>query len=253
MSGCVRSGGRAFRRQRQGSHCCVPGRRLTCIGRSAPEVSADGHATLSYERARVQSREVVLALPRSPCGYARCRACENPAALARHVGWRSQGIKELGGRLLDGLCPGRSNTRPSIFGGQVAQLVEQRTENPRVGGSIPPLATIQQVPSVTSAGSVARYPFGFHFRFALQCVTAYPRRYHRAQTMMCAWCFNGLSPRSRPTAPPRRAAVRRSRLRGSYHDMKCLNVLTAIQATELQINTLQINNGRSLGTLPVIT
>jgi F0F1-type ATP synthase membrane subunit c/vacuolar-type H+-ATPase subunit K len=29
------------------------------------------------------------------------------------------------------------------FGGQVAQLVEQRTENPRVGGSIPPLATIQ--------------------------------------------------------------------------------------------------------------
>ena len=27
------------------------------------------------------------------------------------------------------------------FGGQVAQLVEQWTENPRVGGSIPPLAT----------------------------------------------------------------------------------------------------------------
>ena len=26
--------------------------------------------------------------------------------------------------------------------GQIAQLVEQRTENPRVGGSIPPLATI---------------------------------------------------------------------------------------------------------------
>jgi hypothetical protein len=26
--------------------------------------------------------------------------------------------------------------------GQVAQLVEQRIENPRVGGSIPPLATI---------------------------------------------------------------------------------------------------------------
>ena len=26
---------------------------------------------------------------------------------------------------------------------QVAQSVEQRTENPRVGGSIPPLATIQ--------------------------------------------------------------------------------------------------------------
>jgi hypothetical protein len=29
----------------------------------------------------------------------------------------------------------------SPSGGQVAQLVEQRTENPRVGGSIPPLAT----------------------------------------------------------------------------------------------------------------
>jgi hypothetical protein len=28
------------------------------------------------------------------------------------------------------------------FGGQVAQLVEQRTENPRVDGSIPSLATI---------------------------------------------------------------------------------------------------------------
>ena len=29
--------------------------------------------------------------------------------------------------------------------GQVAQLVEQRIENPRVGGSIPPLATILSV------------------------------------------------------------------------------------------------------------
>src|SRR4029077_4940882 len=28
-----------------------------------------------------------------------------------------------------------------VSGGQVAQLVEQRIENPRVGGSIPPLAT----------------------------------------------------------------------------------------------------------------
>ena len=30
---------------------------------------------------------------------------------------------------------------PRSIHGQVAQLVEQRTENPRVGGSIPPLAT----------------------------------------------------------------------------------------------------------------
>src|SRR5271156_3294912 len=35
--------------------------------------------------------------------------------------------------------------------GQVAQLVEQRTENPRVGGSIPPLATNIQILSVISA------------------------------------------------------------------------------------------------------
>ena len=41
---------------------------------------------------------------------------------------------------LDGSGTDRSNTRPTS-GGQVAQLVEQRTENPRVGGSIPPLAT----------------------------------------------------------------------------------------------------------------
>ena len=33
------------------------------------------------------------------------------------------------------------NTRPTIDG-QIAQLVEQRIENPRVGGSIPSLATI---------------------------------------------------------------------------------------------------------------
>ncbi len=29
-----------------------------------------------------------------------------------------------------------------FFGGEIAQLVEQGTENPRVGGSIPPLTTI---------------------------------------------------------------------------------------------------------------
>ena len=54
----------------------------------------------------------------------------------------TQGIKELAARLLDGWRVGRSNTRPSVSRGQVAQLVEQRIENPRVGGSIPPLATI---------------------------------------------------------------------------------------------------------------
>ena len=49
--------------------------------------------------------------------------------------------------VLDPLARARFNTPPSrSFSrlrliGQVAQLVEQRTENPRVGGSIPPLAT----------------------------------------------------------------------------------------------------------------
>jgi hypothetical protein len=56
------------------------------------------------------------------------------------------GIEQnLARRWLEGLTVtprARSNTRP-FLGGQVAQLVEQRTENPRVGGSIPPLATIQ--------------------------------------------------------------------------------------------------------------
>jgi hypothetical protein len=33
-------------------------------------------------------------------------------------------------------------SHPAFHGAQVAQLVEQRTENPRVGGSIPPLGTI---------------------------------------------------------------------------------------------------------------
>ena len=61
----------------------------------------------------------------------------------RFGGWRGAcplRIKGLEGALLDARALGRSNTRPSS-GGQVAQLVEQRTENPRVGGSIPPLAT----------------------------------------------------------------------------------------------------------------
>jgi hypothetical protein len=34
---------------------------------------------------------------------------------------------------------------PNIQGGAVAQLVEQRTENPCVGGSIPPHTTVKQI------------------------------------------------------------------------------------------------------------
>ncbi len=46
--------------------------------------------------------------------------------------------------ILDGIHPKRFNTRLSALAkkAQVAQSVEQRTENPRVGGSIPPLGTI---------------------------------------------------------------------------------------------------------------
>ncbi len=59
---------------------------------------------------------------------------------------------------------GRSNTRPlrtvptpsRTPGGQVAQLVEQRIENPRVVGSIPTLATIIQRP--TSIGWAFSFP-----------------------------------------------------------------------------------------------
>jgi hypothetical protein len=39
----------------------------------------------------------------------------------------------------------RQHKRPVEHQAQVAQLVEQRTENPRVGGSIPPLGTKYQV------------------------------------------------------------------------------------------------------------
>jgi hypothetical protein len=44
---------------------------------------------------------------------------------------------------IDGRAWRLFNTR--LFEGQVAQLVEQRTENPRVGGSIPSLATIKSI------------------------------------------------------------------------------------------------------------
>jgi hypothetical protein len=40
--------------------------------------------------------------------------------------------------------------QPGNKDGQVAQLVEQRIENPRVDGSIPPLATKIQRPTVLS-------------------------------------------------------------------------------------------------------
>ena len=68
--------------------------------------------------------------------------------------WSGQGNAPSGGwisQFLNGPRPvilsaltvrsGPGVIRGPSSGGQVAQLVEQRTENPRVGGSIPPLAT----------------------------------------------------------------------------------------------------------------
>jgi hypothetical protein len=56
--------------------------------------------------------------------------------------------------------------------GQVAQSVEQWTENPRVGGSIPPLATILfkylRRRSLNCKGNIPRRcPFDAHFNAAL--------------------------------------------------------------------------------------
>ena len=57
----------------------------------------------------------------------------------------------------------------AVFGGQVAQSVEQRTENPRVGGSIPPLATTFQRPTLSGwAFSFASPRRGAGFRPVLR-------------------------------------------------------------------------------------
>jgi hypothetical protein len=62
--------------------------------------------------------------------------------------------------------------------GQVAQSVEQWTENPRVGGSIPPLATITfkylRRRSLHCKGNILRRcPFDAHFNAALNAVALF--------------------------------------------------------------------------------
>src|SRR5690606_27011358 len=75
------------------------------------------------------------------------RAKRHPSLSARSRSCQRSGHEH--GCALTKLRCARFNTRPCdrVAGpasyGQVAQLVEQRTENPRVGGSIPPLATIK--------------------------------------------------------------------------------------------------------------
>ena len=52
------------------------------------------------------------------------------------------------------LAPGSSTLAPSL--GRVAQLVEQRTENPRVGSSILPPATILSLFIIHIIGEIVR-------------------------------------------------------------------------------------------------
>ena len=75
-----------------------------------------------------------------PAGGARAgpgRACPRrpPCAVRRLAAWRPAGRNPIDAK------PGASFAAPSPVAGKVAQLVEQRTENPCVPGSIPGLAT----------------------------------------------------------------------------------------------------------------
>ena len=55
-----------------------------------------------------------------------------------------------------------------MFCAQVAQLVEQRTENPRVGGSIPPLGTIFFIQCIVLYNFKNDSLFEVFFQFLLQ-------------------------------------------------------------------------------------
>src|SRR5687768_10007794 len=83
--------------------------------------------------------------PRSVWMTARGMVARLAAVFMGFGNWRqhvaNQGFE--GRPLLDAPRAGRFNTRPSNSNnGRVAQLVEQRIENPRVVGSIPTPATI---------------------------------------------------------------------------------------------------------------
>ncbi len=57
---------------------------------------------------------------------------------------------------MQGADPGKHAS--GLAPGQVAQLVEQRTENPCVGGSIPPLSTS---PKLNDASGLRHWLFSF--------------------------------------------------------------------------------------------
>ena len=166
-AGCGAKGCR-FRRSAAAASTDRPGAEgangAATTGRRRPERNGNHRAgrpsaaqAITSEAARGERRAVVhqvLGRRRSGRGrvafaYAACRGgigrIFGPAA-DRSIGQRrtTPEIKDLVARGgLTAAPPSRSNTRPSRSGGQVAQLVEQRIENPRVGGSIPPLATSQ--------------------------------------------------------------------------------------------------------------
>ena len=72
----------------------------------------------------------------------RARAAQMKSTGAPFCGWPARGGRRLGRcAVLTAGGPCRYTQRNS-FGGEIAQLVEQRTENPCVTGSIPVLATI---------------------------------------------------------------------------------------------------------------
>ena len=85
--------------------------------------SADAGCFAATKQAKVIVRGRALPVFHLPVGF--CDSCRNQYNRASFAGGRSQNPRPVTAKVL----------------GQVAQLVEQRTENPRVGGSIPPLAT----------------------------------------------------------------------------------------------------------------
>tara|TARA_Y100000588_G_scaffold333031_1_gene371658 strand:- start:88 stop:327 length:240 start_codon:yes stop_codon:yes gene_type:complete len=65
--------------------------------------------------------------------------------------------------------------------GQIAQSVEQRTENPRVGGSIPSLATFKKPPIPMGA---LLFPYFFHFLLIFQLLMIIQHGSHRYNILL---------------------------------------------------------------------
>ena len=108
-----------------------------CIGIHGAYVSHEQALPPCITRGGVEALLFVLPLTSPGLG-----AVASGSGTRKPLAWGDPSrINGLPGDSLDGFGTCRSNTRPP--GGRVAQLVEQRIENPRVGGSIPPPATIK--------------------------------------------------------------------------------------------------------------